>query len=132
MKDRASKWYELQEFVNYGEAKGTFFNNYWGNAAQSRFREKIYRRSYSASEGLSMVEYAVKLAREAKYLRPVIPETDILSCVKQHFADGVARELKPSLTNNLSDMCSLLNNIERTEKLRIKKESEKEDRKNER
>lgn len=111
MKGAVAQWYELQTAETMEELALNFTNYFWGCQAQTRFRQKMYFGRYRASE-ISMTEYALNLARQAKTLIPPMPDQEIIQTIREHFDADIARELRPSVVRTVEEMVTMLDTIE--------------------
>ena len=59
-----------------------------------------------------MTEYALNLARQAKTFVPPMTDEEIVQTVSEHFDVEIARELRPSVVRNISQMISMLDTLE--------------------
>ncbi|XP_029162262.1 putative uncharacterized protein DDB_G0291608 [Nylanderia fulva] len=59
-----------------------------------------------------MSDYALDLARQAKYLDPPMSDLEIIRCVKRHFDGSVTREIKWSTTKSIADLIDILEEIQ--------------------
>jgi len=95
-----------------------------------RFRQMMYFGKYKAVDG-PMTEYATNIARQAKTLDPPMTDQEIIQTVRQHFDSDVARELRPSVVRNVSELIEMLETIENereTRKLRLESRNNPEKR----
>lgn len=123
MHGSASLWYEMRDFANIREAKFAFREYFWNDEQQSRLREQLYTGKYCRAEcKLSMSEYAMNLARQAKCLKPPLSDSEIIRCVKRHFGTQIACEIRPSTVVSFEDFVNLLDQLY-NESLREKEES---------
>lgn len=112
MKGQALTWFEINEFEEIIEAESDFKEKFWGEEAQARFREQLYMGRYANNKGLSMADYAMNMARQAKVLDPPMSEKEIVRCVKRHFDREISREIGPSVVMGIKEMIKLLEEIE--------------------
>lgn len=94
-----------------------------GRRAQAKFRKTLYNGEYKASKTTRMTDYAMSLARQAKYLEPPMTDRDIIRGLKQHFDQEVMREIRPSIIRTIKDLMTLLNDIEDERMLKMEKRS---------
>lgn len=59
-----------------------------------------------------MSEYALNIIKQAKLLSPAMTDHELIRCVKRHFGQGVAREVRPTTVKNLEEFVTLLDEIE--------------------
>ncbi|XP_011688451.1 PREDICTED: uncharacterized protein LOC105450356 [Wasmannia auropunctata] len=82
MRGAASLWFELNQPDTFEEAVKSFKENFWSDKDQNKFREELYttRYAYKADnkENMSMADYALSLARQAKTLDPPMLESEII------------------------------------------------------
>lgn len=71
----------------------------------------MYFGRYNATDG-SMTEYATNIARQAKTLDPPMMDQEIVQTIRQHFDSDVARELRPSVVRNVSELIDMLETLE--------------------
>lgn len=69
MGGNTSNWIEVHEPETIQETKKSFREYFWGEE-QARFRVNLYIERYKNERKKSMAEYAMNLARQAKYLEP--------------------------------------------------------------
>lgn len=113
MKDRAATWFELQEVNNIREAKEAFKEQFWGDEAQARIRERLYTARYSvSSKSGTMAEYAMSLAHDAKLLEPPMSDYEVVRCVKRHFDREIMREIRSGTVTSIRNLQTLLEDIE--------------------
>lgn len=80
-------------------------------------RYRIYTGKYNPGKDGSMVDYVLKLARQARALNTPMEEKEIVTRVSlaRHFEDGVARELRPVWVKTVEQLTDILHYLE-TEK----------------
>lgn len=117
MRGNANNWLEVYDPVNIEEAKESFREYFWGDEQQVRFRENLCTGRYRIEKGESMGEYTMNLARQAKYLEPPMSDHEIIRCIKRHFGSDVTREIKPSTARTISELATLLEDIEYEKKV---------------
>ncbi|XP_029673099.1 uncharacterized protein LOC115241474 [Formica exsecta] len=117
MKGNASNWIEVNDPDDIEEAKESFREYFWGDEQQARFRENLYTGKYKSEKGETMAEYAMSLARQAKYLEPPMSDHEIIRCVKRHFGNKIAREIRPSTAKSIGELTSLLDDMEYEKKI---------------
>ncbi|XP_036140842.1 uncharacterized protein LOC118644959 [Monomorium pharaonis] len=120
MRGTASSWYDVREPDNITEGKQKFIEYFWGDEQQARFRESIYTGNFSESASQSMSEYALNIAKQAKYLNPPMSEMEIIRSVKRHFSKDIAREIRPTTVKNVEEFVKLLDELD-YERMRAKK-----------
>lgn len=111
MKGSASLWYELQRPEDISEAKLMFKQHYWGIQAQMNFRHNLHFGKFKQGD-MSMSEYALGLARQARTLTSPMLDEEIIQTIKEHFDGGVARELRPSIIKTVDETVNMLDTIE--------------------
>lgn len=107
MRGNANNWLEVNDLETIYEAKEAFKEYFWGDEQQARFRESLYIGRYKNEKEHSMAEYATNLARQAKYLEPPMSDHEII-CLKRHFGNEVAREIRPATVKTITDLTLLL------------------------
>lgn len=112
MRGNASNWVEVNDLEDIEEAKESFREYFWGNEQQAKFRESLYTGKYKSEKGETMAQYAMGLARQAKYLEPPMNDHEIIRCVKRHFGSEIAREIRPSTAKTIGELTSLLGDME--------------------
>lgn len=114
MKNQAGVWFELRDFNDIRQAKRAFKEQFWGQEVQAQFREHLYTGKYAPTEKpyMTMSEYAMSLARDARLLEPTMSEYEVIRCVKRHFDRDVTREVRPSTVKSLQVLMGLLEDIE--------------------
>ncbi|XP_024893784.1 uncharacterized protein LOC112468715, partial [Temnothorax curvispinosus] len=111
MRGAASQRHELQLAESIEEIKDKFRQYFWGCQAQMRFRQQIYFGKYKPGT-MSMTEYALNMARQAKTLRPPMTDEELVQTLREHFDGDVARELRPSIAKTVTDMIDMLDTLE--------------------
>lgn len=96
--------------------------------AQAKFRQDLYLLRFqdhvneTKEKGpISMAEYAMGMARNAKALDPPMSDQEIVVALKDHFDRDVSRELRPSSIHNVEQLIDTLEVVEaerRTRQLR--------------
>lgn len=117
MKGNASNWIEVNDPDDIEEAKESFREYFCGDEQQARFRKNLYIGKYRSEKGETMAEYAMSLARQAKYLEPPMSDHEIIRCVKRYFGNEIAREIRPSTAKSIGELTSLLDDMEYEKKI---------------
>jgi hypothetical protein len=112
LKDQASVWWELHDFINIRDAKDEFVAFYWSDDKQARFREKLYTGKYKTSKNIRMSDYALDLVKQAKLLQPPMTDRELIRCIKRHFDKEIAREIRATTARTISDLIELLEEIQ--------------------
>lgn len=112
MRDQAAVWYELQDFSHINEAREKFTQHFWGENQQAKFREKLYMGKYKPNKAIRISDYALDLARKAKFLEPPMSDTEIIRCLKRHFDREISKEIKLATVRNIAELTSLLEEIQ--------------------
>jgi len=73
----------------------------------------MYTGKYNANGTETIAEYALNVMKQAKCLDPPMSDKEIIRCVKRHFGNSVAREIRPTTVKNIEDFVQLLDEIER-------------------
>lgn len=81
LKGSAAAWSDNREFVTFGEARTAFLDHFWDSVTQSQIRYKIYTGKYIPSKDGTMVDYALKLSRQAKALTAPMEEKEIVTSI---------------------------------------------------
>ncbi|XP_029669881.1 uncharacterized protein LOC115239478 [Formica exsecta] len=117
MKGNASNWIEVNDPDYIEKAKESFREYFWGDEQQARFRKNLYTGKYRSEKGETMAEYAISLAKQAKYLEPPMSDHEIIRCEKRHFGNEIAREIQPSTAKSIGELTSLLDDMEYEKKI---------------
>lgn len=115
LRGQAATWWELQECRDINEAKSEFKDQFWGEEAQAKLRKVLYIGRYQygfVGSGFRMSEYAMNLAKQAKYLEPPMNDHEIIRCVKRYFDKDISREIRPSAVKALKEFSMLLDDVE--------------------
>lgn len=112
LRGQAATWWELQECRDINEAKSEFKDQFWGEEAQAKLREVLYIGRYQYGCGFRMSEYAMNLAKQAKYLEPPMSDHEIIRCVKRYFDKDISREIRSSAVKTLKEFSMLLDDVE--------------------
>ncbi|XP_036139609.1 uncharacterized protein LOC118644672 [Monomorium pharaonis] len=120
MRGTASSWYDVRDPDSIAEAKKAFIDYYWGEEQQARFREEIYNGKFNESVHKSMAEYALNIAKQARYLNPPMSESEIIRNVKRHFDKGITREIRPSTVKDVEEFVKLLDELDYENKRNIR------------
>lgn len=70
-----------------------FRSKYWDRVEQNKFRGVLRNGEYKEKSGITMSEYVKKLARDARYLTPAIPEYEIVEDLGKHFTPEIYNDL---------------------------------------
>lgn len=77
--------------------------------------------SYRATKNSRMSDYAMTIAKHAKYLEPPMSESGTIRILKRHFDKDVAREIRPSTVKNMKDLVAILDEVEEEKALRAER-----------
>jgi len=112
MRGAVSTWFEVREPETIDEAKELLIQHFWNEEQQAKFREEMYTGKYNANGTETMSEYALNIMKQAKCLNPPMSDREIIRCVKRHFGNNVAREIRPTTVKTVEDFVQLLDEIE--------------------
>lgn len=102
----------IKECRDINEEKSEFKDQFWGEETQAKLREVLYIGRYQYGCGFRMSEYAMNLAKQAKYLKPPMSDHEIIRCVKRYFDKDISREIRPSAVKTVKEFSMLLDDVE--------------------
>lgn len=59
-----------------------------------------------------MVDYVLRLSRQARVLSAPMEENEIVTSLARHFEESIARELRPAWVKTIEQMTELLHHLE--------------------
>ncbi|KAJ8971020.1 hypothetical protein NQ314_000939 [Rhamnusium bicolor] len=89
-----------------------FLGYFWGNLAQEKVREDLYTGIYDEARWMSREQYAMKKINLAKYLEPVIEESDIVKYVARRYEENIRETI---VVNEFMTIKKLLQYLKRVD-----------------
>lgn len=116
VKGPARDWWDLVREQDDGleEFCDKFKRRYWGDIVQHSIRAKLEFGHYISSEESTMVDYALDLYREAKYLSPPPSNTETIRKLSRHFSEEIRSCILSRSVSNLQDFIDILETFDKT------------------
>lgn len=91
LKGDAEIWYAIVEdkYDTLEQFIEIFLANFWGEAQQSKVREKLFNGRYRENMNDSKERYVLKKYSDVRYLEPKMPDTEIIKYLARHFNDEI-------------------------------------------
>lgn len=95
-----------------------FLEHFWDNVTQGELRYKIYTGKYNLNKDRLMVDYVLKLSRQARVLSTPMKESKLVTSLARHFDETIARKLRPAWVKTVEQMTEILHHLEMERKIK--------------
>lgn len=128
LKGPAKDWWDLVREQDDGleEFCSKFKRRYWGEITQHNVRTKLEFGHHTPTDENPMVDYALDLYRQAKYLNPPPSSFEIIRKLSRHFTEEIRVCILSRSINNLEDFIELLETFDKTGQINSKRKDASE------